>query len=208
MRIATWNVNSLKVRLDHLLGWLQENPIDIVCLQETKLVDEKFPVDALRSAGYEAIYSGQPTYNGVAILYRRDLELAPEDVVIDNPLLPDHQKRLITARFGSMRVTCAYFPNGQSVGSEKYEYKLRWMAALKEWLGQMQASSPLADQVLLGDFNVAPADEDVHDRIPSAKPIAGCCRSACTMPSGSSSSRRRSTAGGTTGCWPFAATPG
>ena len=163
MRIATWNVNSLKVRLDHLLGWLQENPIDIVCLQETKLIDEKFPVDALRAAGYEAIYSGQPTYNGVAILYRRDLGLAPEDVVIDNPLLPDHQKRLITARFGSMRVICAYFPNGQSVGSEKYEYKLRWMAALKEWLGQMQASSPLADQVLLGDFNVAPADEDVHD---------------------------------------------
>ena len=163
MKLATWNVNSLKVRIDHLLGWLQQNAIDIVCLQETKLVDEKFPVEPLREAGYEAIFSGQPTYNGVAILYRRDLGPAPEDIVIDNPLLPDHQKRLITARFGSMRVTCAYFPNGQALGSEKYEYKLRWIAALQEWLGQLDASSPLADKLLLGDFNVAPADEDVHD---------------------------------------------
>ena len=103
MKLATWNVNSLKVRIDHLLGWLQQNAIDIVCLQETKLVDEKFPVEPLREAGYEAIFSGQPTYNGVAILYRRDLGLAPEDIVIDNPLLPDHQKRLITARFGRGR---------------------------------------------------------------------------------------------------------
>ncbi len=163
MKIATWNVNSLKVRIDHLLGWLQQNPIDIVGLQETKLVDEKFPVDPLREAGYEAIFSGQPTYNGVAILYRRDLGLEPEDIVIDNPLLPDHQKRLVTARFGSLRVTCAYFPNGQSVGSEKYEYKLRWIAALQEWLERLDGSSPLADKVLLGDFNIAPADEDVHD---------------------------------------------
>ncbi len=163
MRLATWNVNSLKVRLDHLLGWLQQNPIDIVCLQETKLIDEKFPVEALREAGYESIYSGQPTYNGVAILYRRDLGLEPEDIVVDNPLLADHQKRLLTARFGNLRVICAYFPNGQAVGSDKYQYKLRWIGALRDWLRQLEATGPAIDQVLLGDFNIAPADEDVHD---------------------------------------------
>ena len=164
MKLATWNVNSLKVRLDHLLNWLQQNPIDIVCLQETKLVDEKFPVEPLRAAGYEAIYSGQPTYNGVAILYRQDLGLAPTGVVVDNPLLPDdHQKRLLTACFGSLRVVCGYFPNGQTVGSEKYQYKLQWMASLRDWLEQLDATAPMADRVLLGDFNVAPADEDVHD---------------------------------------------
>jgi len=163
MKLATWNVNSLKVRLDHLTGWLAQNPIDIVCLQETKLVDEKFPVDALRAAGYEAIYSGQPTYNGVAILYRQDLGLEPADVIVDNPLLPDHQKRLLSARFGGLRVICGYFPNGQTVGSEKYQYKLRWLAGLHDWMKQLEATSPVADQVLLGDFNIAPADEDVHD---------------------------------------------
>jgi len=163
MRLATWNVNSLKVRIDHLLGWLEQNPIDIVCLQETKLIDEKFPAETLRGAGYESIFSGQPTYNGVAILYRRDLGLVPEDVIVDNPLLADHQKRLLSARFGSLRVICGYFPNGQSVGSEKYQYKLRWMAALRDWLMQLDADPPVADRVLLGDFNVAPADEDVHD---------------------------------------------
>ncbi len=165
MKLATWNVNSLKVRIDHLLNWLLENPVDIVCLQETKLVDEKFPVDALRAAGYEAIFSGQPTYNGVAILYRQDLGLAPADIIIDNPLLQDHQKRLITARFGSLRVICGYFPNGQSLESEKYQYKLRWLAALQDWLRQLDAASPMADRVLLGDFNIAPADEDVHDPV-------------------------------------------
>ena len=163
MKLATWNVNSLKVRVDHLLGWLQQNPVDIVCLQETKLTDDKFPVDVLRQAGYEAIYSGQPTYNGVAILYRQDLGLAPADIIVDNPLLEDHQKRLITARFGNLRVICSYFPNGQSVESDKYQYKLRWIAALRQWLQQLDATSPVGDQVLLGDFNVAPADEDVHD---------------------------------------------
>ncbi len=163
MRIATWNVNSLKVRLAHLLGWLQQNPVDIVCLQETKLVDEKFPVEMLQAAGYACIYSGQPTYNGVAILYRRGLGLEPEDIVVDNPLLPDHQKRLLSARFGSLRVVCGYFPNGQSVGSEKYQYKLRWMAALRDWLVQLDAGNPVPDRIVLGDFNVAPADEDVHD---------------------------------------------
>ena len=165
MKIATWNVNSLKVRIDHLLGWLQQNPVDIVCLQETKLTDEKFPIEALRQAGYESIYSGQPTYNGVAILYRQDLGLAPADIIIDNPLLEDHQKRLITARFGNLRVICGYFPNGQSVESDKYQYKLRWLAALRDWLRQLDATSPMADQVLLGDFNIAPADEDVHDPV-------------------------------------------
>src|SRR5690606_17422412 len=127
LKLATWNVNSLKVRLDHLLGWLHENPVDIVCLQETKLPDDRFPVAPLREAGYESLFSGQPAYNGVAILYRRDRGLEPSEVVVDNPLLEDHQKRLLTACFGELRVTCGYFPNGQSVGSEKYQYKLRWL---------------------------------------------------------------------------------
>src|SRR5690606_4188890 len=109
---------------------------------------------------YEAIYSGQPTYNGVAILYRQDLGLAPADIIVDNPLLEDHQKRLISARFGNLRVICGYFPNGQSIDSDKYQYKLRWLASLHQWLGQLDAASPMAEQVLLGDFNIAPADED------------------------------------------------
>lgn len=163
VKIATWNVNSLKVRLDHLLGWLRDNPVDIMGLQETKLPDDRFPVGPLREAGYESIFSGQPAYNGVAILYRRDRGLDPHDVVVDNPLLEDHQKRLLTACFGDLRVTCGYFPNGQSVGSEKYQYKLRWLAALRDWLAQTGPGHASRHQVLLGDFNVAPADEDVHD---------------------------------------------
>ena len=163
MKLATWNVNSLKVRLDHLLGWLAQNPVDIMCLQETKLTDDRFPVDALRQAGYEAVYSGQPTYNGVAILHRQDLGLSPTDVVFDIPRFDDHQKRLVSARFGSLRVICAYFPNGQAVGSDKYAYKLRWLAALRDWVGSLPQVDPSADRVLLGDFNLAPADEDVHD---------------------------------------------
>ncbi|MGE0310634.1 MAG: exodeoxyribonuclease III [Lautropia sp.] len=160
MKLATWNVNSLKVRLGHLLDWLAANPVDFVGLQETKTTDDKFPVDALRAAGYEAIYSGQPTYNGVALLWRSALGLTPRNIVVGNPLFDDPQRRLIGADFDELRLLCAYFPNGQSVGSEKYDYKLRWMQALHDWLA---THDPALDLMLFGDFNVAPDDRDVHD---------------------------------------------
>lgn len=161
MRIATWNVNSLKVRLPQLLDWLAQSPLDVVCLQETKLVDAKFPVDALAEAGYAAAFAGQPTYNGVAILTRRETVGEPQDVQVGNPLLPDPQQRLISARVNGVRVICAYFPNGQSVDSDKYVYKLGWIDRLVEWLRpQLAGGAPLA---LLGDFNIAPEARDVHD---------------------------------------------
>lgn len=160
MRLATWNVNSLKVRLPHVLDWLSANPVDALGLQETKLVDEKFPVAALREAGYAAAFSGQPTYNGVAILTRLASVGEPCDVAIGNPLLPeDAQRRLISATVGDLRFVCAYFPNGESVSSDKYQYKLRWLDALLAWLGP-QSTQPL---VLAGDYNIAPEDVDVYD---------------------------------------------
>ncbi len=169
MQLATWNVNSLKVRLPQVLDWLAAHPVDVLCLQETKLTDDRFPASELAAAGYEAVFSGQPTYNGVAILCRRDSVGSPTDVLIGNPLFPDEQKRLISATIAGTRVVCAYFPNGQAVGSDKYAYKLRWIDALIEWVSpQLGASSSPADApsmpfALLGDFNIAPASEDVHD---------------------------------------------
>ncbi len=161
LTLATWNVNSLKVRLPHLLDWLTTHRVDIVCLQETKLVDDRFPVAALAEAGYAAAFAGQKTYNGVALLTRRETTRAASDVVVALPGLDDPQKRLIAATVGDLRVVCAYFPNGQSVGSEKYDYKLRWIAALNVWLrDELQRHPRLA---LAGDFNIAPEDRDVHD---------------------------------------------
>ena len=161
MQIATWNVNSLKVRLPQLLDWLSQDPVDVVCLQETKLVDAKFPLDALEQAGYAAAFAGQPTYNGVAILTRRETVGEPADVAIGNPLLDDPQQRLISATVAGVRVISAYFPNGQSVDSDKYVYKLDWIDRLLEWLRpQLGGGAPLA---LLGDFNIAPEERDVHD---------------------------------------------
>ncbi len=162
MKIATWNVNSLRVRLEHLLQWLQDNPVDVLGLQETKLVDAKFPTEAIEQAGYHVVFSGQPTYNGVALLCRRDTVGEPLDVTVGNPLFDDEQRRLITATCGGLRVTCAYVPNGQAVDTDKYHYKLRWLDALAEWLGQ-GAGDPGRPKVLLGDFNIAPDDRDVHD---------------------------------------------
>ena len=114
MKIATWNVNSLKIRLPQVLSWLQEKQVDLVCLQETKLVDDRFPQAALAQAGYQCLFSGQPTYNGVALLWRQELGWTPTDVVIGNPEFPDEQKRLITATLGGLRITSAYVPNGQA----------------------------------------------------------------------------------------------
>jgi exodeoxyribonuclease-3 len=174
MRIATWNVNSLKVRLPHVLNWLQANPVDVLCLQETKLVDERFPSQALVDAGYRALFSGQPTYNGVAILWRADRGWEPGDVQIGNPHFADEQKRLIGATFDDLRVICAYVPNGQEVGSDKYDYKLRWLDALTQWLRADLQRTPRL--VIAGDYNIAPDDRDVHD------PKAWADQVLCSIP--------------------------
>jgi exodeoxyribonuclease-3 len=161
LSLATWNVNSLKIRLPHLLAWLNTRPVDIVCLQETKLVDASFPVQELADAGYRCHFSGQKTYNGVAILLRSDRTGAAGELATELPGLEDPQKRLIALTVDGMRIVCAYFPNGQAVGSEKYGYKLQWMQALHAWLGaQLEQHPQLA---LLGDFNIAPEDRDVYD---------------------------------------------
>jgi exodeoxyribonuclease-3 len=157
MKIATWNVNSLKVRLAQVLEWLGTSQVDVLCLQETKLTDDKFPLTEIEAAGYQVIFSGQKTYNGVAILSK----YAMTDVVKNNPLFADEQQRIISATIEGIRVICAYIPNGQEVGSDKYQYKLRWLDALEQWLIQEVQQHPKL--ALLGDYNIAPADADVHD---------------------------------------------
>ena len=157
MKLATWNVNSLKVRLPQLLDWLVSRQPDVVCLQETKLEDKAFPRAELESAGYLAAFAGQKTYNGVAILSRLPLS----EVSVGIPGLADEQQRLIAATVDGVRVVCGYFPNGQSVGSEKYAYKLRWIEALTAWLRDEIARHPRL--ALLGDYNIAPEARDVHD---------------------------------------------
>jgi exodeoxyribonuclease-3 len=174
MRLATWNVNSLKVRLPQVLDWLAAHPVDALCLQETKLVDEKFPVAELAAAGYRAVFSGQPTYNGVAILWRADRGWEPGDVVVGNPRFADEQKRLIAATLGDVRVISAYVPNGQAVGTDKYEYKLRWLDALAGWLAEELDATPRL--VVAGDYNIAPEDRDVHD------PVAWAGQVLCSEP--------------------------
>lgn len=157
VKITTWNVNSLKVRLPHLLQWLAANPVDVLCLQETKLTDEKFPVAEINAAGYQVAFSGQKTYNGVAILSKLPLT----DVVRNNPHFDDPQQRLLAATVDGVRIVCAYVPNGQAVDSDKYQYKLAWLAALRDWLAEELARHP--QLALLGDYNIAPEDRDVHD---------------------------------------------
>ena len=159
MKIATWNVNSLKVRLPQVLQWLADNPVDVLCLQETKLTDDKFPAAEIEAAGYQVVFSGQKTYNGVAILSKSPLT----DVVRNNPLYEDAQQRILAATIDGVRVVCAYVPNGQSVDSDKYEYKLGWLAALREWLAAEAQQHP--QLAVLGDYNIAPDDRDVHDPV-------------------------------------------
>ena len=157
MNVATWNVNSLKVRLPQLLDWLERHRPDVVCLQETKLEDQHYPAAALHEAGYESAFSGQKAYNGVAILARAPLA----DVAHGIPGFDDSQKRVLAARVGDIRIVSAYVPNGQAVGSEKYEYKLKWLRRFADWLkGELERHPKLA---VLGDYNVAPEDRDVHD---------------------------------------------
>jgi exodeoxyribonuclease-3 len=143
--------------LPQVVQWLENNPVDVLCLQETKMTDDKFPQAEIEALGYHVAFSGQKTYNGVAILSR----LPITDVVKNNPLFDDEQQRIISATIDGMRVICAYVPNGQAVGTDKYAYKLQWLDALSRWLEtELQKHPNLA---ILGDYNIAPADEDVHD---------------------------------------------
>lgn len=156
-KIATWNVNSIKVRLPHILEWLQQSTVDILAIQETKSTDENFPVAEIMEAGYQVVFSGQKTYNGVAILSRDPAN----DIETDLPGLTDPQRRVLAATIGDIRVLDVYVPNGQSVESDKYQYKLKWLEALQNYC--QQQLSQFEKFLVLGDFNIAPADADVHD---------------------------------------------
>lgn len=155
--IATWNVNGIRARLDRVLDWLSRTQVDVLCLQETKTPDDKFPTEDFESIDYSVAAHGQKSYNGVAVIARHDLEEVT--VRIDDE--DDDQARLIAATVSGVRVFSAYFPNGQSVGSDKYAYKLRWMARLRDRLEQELAAG--REVALLGDFNVAPEPRDTHD---------------------------------------------
>jgi len=157
MKLATWNVNSIKVRLPQLRDWLARARPDVVCLQELKTEEPKYPRAELEAAGYRSAVAGQKTYNGVAILSCS----AAADVSVGMPGFADEQQRVIAASVDGVRVVCVYCPNGQAVGSEKYSYKLRWFAALKDYLAAELARHPRL--AVAGDFNVAPEDRDVHD---------------------------------------------
>lgn len=158
MKVATWNVNSLRVRLPQMLDWLRKNPVDLLGLQETKLPDDAFPLDELRAAGYSALSSGQRTYNGVAILSRAD---SLTTIATEIPDFEDPQKRLLCANDGSLCLLNLYIPNGSDVESDKYAYKLEWLAHLHKYLQQLLRDYPLL--AVVGDFNIAPEDRDVHD---------------------------------------------
>jgi exodeoxyribonuclease-3 len=157
VKIATWNVNSLRVRLPQLLDWLSQQQPDVVGLQETKVVDADFPVAALRDAGYESIFAGQKTYNGVAIVSR----VPAADAVTALPGVNGEQKRFLAATLDGVRVVNVYVPNGESVESERYSYKLDWLRQLNAWLRAELRAHPRL--VVVGDFNIAPEDADVHD---------------------------------------------
>ena len=157
MKIASWNVNSLRVRLPQVLEWLQDNPVDVLALQETKMVNEDFPVEEIKQAGYQVQYSGQKTYNGVAILSKQE----SIEVVTDIPGLEDPQRRILAATVEDVRVLNLYVVNGKEVGSDKYEYKLDWLKKVTAFI--KKDLKKYSDYVVLGDFNIAPEDADVHD---------------------------------------------
>mgnify|MGYP003406615964 FL=1 len=168
MKLATWNVNSLTVRLPQLLEWLAAHQPDAMVLQEIKLADDKFPHEPIEAAGYEVQWFGQKTYNGVALLSRRPIA----DIVRNIPGFTDDSARVITGTVDGLRIVGAYFPNGQAPGSDKFEYKMQWLRALRDWLREELAAHPKL--VLLGDFNIAPEDRDVHD------PVAWAGQIHCT----------------------------
>jgi exodeoxyribonuclease III len=165
MKIATWNVNSIRTRLEHLVGWLGDNPVDALCVQETKVVDQDFPRSPLEALGYHVYVSGQKSYNGVALLSRSPLTdvsmgftpILGEAIVGDL----DDQKRVITGVLEGVRIINLYVPNGSAIGSEKYEYKLRWLGVLRDYLKALMTQH--INLLVCGDFNVAPEDRDIHD---------------------------------------------
>ncbi len=159
MQLATWNVNSLSVRLPQVLDWLAANPVDVLALQELKLTDDKFPLAAFAEAGWQAQWFGQKTYNGVALISKTE----GTQVVKNIPGFADDMSRVITATYGDLRVIGAYFPNGQEPGSDKFAYKMRWLDALREWVRSELATHPKL--VLMGDYNITLDDLDVWDPV-------------------------------------------
>jgi exodeoxyribonuclease-3 len=157
IKVASWNVNSLRVRLEHILAWLKEYQPDVLALQETKLTDDKFPIKDIEAAGYQVTYSGQKTYNGVAILSKQ----APENVVTTINEDLDREKRIIITTIQGISIVNLYVPNGQAVGAPKYEYKLQWLEQMTRYIGSCLQTYP--NLIVLGDFNIAPEAEDVHN---------------------------------------------
>jgi exodeoxyribonuclease-3 len=168
LKLATWNVNSLAVRLPQLLDWLPAHQPDAMVLQETKLTDDKFPHAEIEAAGYRVHWFGQKTYNGVALLSRNEAT----DIVRNIPGLDDPLARVITGTVDGLRIVGAYVPNGQAPGTDKFDYKMRWLRALREWIADELLRHPKL--VLLGDFNIAPDDRDVYD------PVAWAGQIHCT----------------------------
>lgn len=158
LTIATWNVNSLRARMAHVEAWLQANPVDVLALQETKMTDDLFPTEAFLAMGYESVFVGQKSYNGVAVLSRRGFASRGVKVL---PHAPEAQKRFLSVNVAGIQVVCVYVPNGSEVGCDKYHYKMAWLHALQAWVEAfLKQDMPL---VLLGDFNIAPFDHDTHD---------------------------------------------
>ncbi|AFY33660.1 exodeoxyribonuclease III [Calothrix sp. PCC 7507] len=166
MKIATWNVNSIRIRLEQVIDWLKQNPVDVLCLQETKVVDADFPRSPLEELGYYVYFSGQKSYNGVAIISRQPLsDISTGFTTIVTNVEPelDEQKRVITGVIDQIRIVNLYVPNGSAVGSEKYLYKLKWLAILKEYLQLLLKSQPAI--CICGDFNIALEAIDIHDKV-------------------------------------------
>ncbi len=157
MKLASWNVNSIRQRLAHVLDWLQANEPDVLALQEIKTEARTFPLAEIEAAGYRCVLDGQKAYNGVALVSRDE----PRDVTRGIPDFQDEQRRVLAATYGEVRVINVYVPNGQSVGSDKYRYKLDWLDALAGYVQAELARHPLL--AVAGDFNIAPEDRDVHD---------------------------------------------
>ena len=157
LKIATWNVNSLRVRKSHVIDWIKSANPDVLALQELKLPDESFPISEFAEVGYQSVFSGQKTYNGVAILSKKQADI----IATDFPYYQDQQRRILCVQIGQLCVLNLYVPNGSEVGSEKYHYKLEWLSHLHSYLVQLLEKHKYC--ILLGDFNIAPADEDVHD---------------------------------------------
>lgn len=155
-KLASWNVNSLTVRLEQVLAWLETTQVDVLALQETKVVDEKFPTQIFNDSGFHVVFSGQKTYNGVAIISKQPIQ----SVVTDIPGFDDPQRRILAATIAGIRVINLYVPNGAAVGTDKYDYKLTWLEQVESFIRQELKDYPLL--AVVGDFNIAPEDRDVH----------------------------------------------